>query len=54
MTAPGWGDEWKTGAGDVSIAAIAAQGLRCAWGPGVEEEFMFRTAGMTARKAIGE
>jgi len=26
MTAPGWGDEWK--AADVSIAAIARQGLK--------------------------
>jgi len=28
MTTPGWGDEWKAGAGEVSIAAIAAQGLK--------------------------
>jgi len=54
MTAPGWGDEWKAGAGDVSIAAIAAQGLTCVWGPGVGEEFMFRIAGITAGKAVGE
>ena len=50
--------------GEVSIAAIARQGLRCAtdkaqrlrcvWGPGVGEEFMFRIAGISAGKAIGE